>query len=129
MPKAQLKLAPAEDEEKVDESKFAFAGELGDQTTEAVCVGLLMEAEMIKARMDRDKQRLDELKGELLPIIKAFSIGGLRHGRIGLAYYGMRSKKYLDKLKLIENGVDPELISNSYSQGREYEDVRFVPFK
>lgn len=90
---------------------------------------LLDEALEIRLRYDRDGERLDEIQSELIEIVRAYELPGVRRGRIGLLYNGERSNKYLDKGLLIENGVSPEVIAKSFKDTKMFSDARLVVLK
>jgi hypothetical protein len=87
---------------------------------------LLSEAQELKARIDKDSERLGDIKEGLSSICSAFELAGLRWGAIGLVYSGMSTKKTLDKALLLENGVTAEVIKNSYKEGKPYINARFI---
>ena len=91
-------------------------------------IDLLEEGNLIKASIDRESQRLDEIKDELLLIQEELELPGFRNGRNCFAATWRDGKRSLNKELLIENGVTPEQIQAGYKQGEGYwsKDLKFL---
>lgn len=120
--------AEPEEEEKVDTSKIPLVTTAlaDDDTLAEICQDLLNEAEKLKIRYDEDAQRLKDIRTELGVYTEAYKIPGLRWGGIAFSYSGWRSNKRLDTGLLLENGVSPEAIANSYKETKPFIDSRFI---
>jgi hypothetical protein len=134
MPKANVKTKPEpveEDEESTSlVSKLPEPSTICDRPTERACIELLTEAQTIRTRLDIDTSRLAELKQLMLDITTAWSLPGVRYKQIAFCNYGTRpGRKSLNKMKLIENGCDPEIIKLSFVEGEPYIDARFMKTK
>jgi hypothetical protein len=114
-----------EDEKPVTGESLPLVSVLDKGTMEAA-KKLLTEAQELKARMDKESERLGEIKEALVGICSAFELAGLRWGQIGLVYNGLSSKRTLDKGLLLENGVTADQIKASYKEGKPYVNARFI---
>jgi hypothetical protein len=92
-----------------------------------LAVETLKEAAELQARHAADSQRLEELKSVLANVSEAFSLPGMRWGNTGFEYRGKRRNKILSKERLLEHGVSPEIVADSYALTKEFIDCRFVP--
>lgn len=121
-------LATAEPEEdKVDISKIPLVtAVIDDPPLVDLCKGLLAEAEAAKRRVDADSKRLTEIRAELGIYAACYELPGMKWGGISLSYSGERTNKRLDKGLLIENGVSPETIAQSYKETKPFIDSRFI---
>lgn len=113
---------------KAERSKLPLVSVINDQPTMEHARALLEEAAKIKKRNDEDAERLKEIRLELADLADAYNLPGMRHGSIGLQYNGKRSNMVLDRAKLVENGVDPEIIKASLAPTKEFVDCKFVDF-
>jgi hypothetical protein len=127
---------PVADDENEDEETKTVTSQLpspenaiSDLPTRDVTIELLNEAAEINERKTADEARMKEIKEQLINIAQAFELPGVKTNRCGFMYLGMRSKRTLDKKLLIENGVSPEVIKESYKESKPYADARFVPVK
>jgi len=121
------KPAKAEEaEEKVDSSKLPLVSVIDDKVTLDRCIQLLKEADKLKARSDDDGARLKEIREELGSYAAAFDLPGMRYGNMALVYSGERSNKRLSVELLIENGVSPEVIAQSYKETKPFTDIRLL---
>lgn len=127
---------PIGDDENEDEETKTVTSQLpspetaiNDLPTREITIELLNEAAEINERKTADEARLKDIKDHLILISQAFEIPGVKTNRFGFMYLGMRSKRTLDKKLLIENGVSPEVIKESYKDSKPYADARFVPVK
>ncbi len=64
------------------------------------------------------------IKEAIAGVFKIYGIPGLQDGAVAVYYYGAKTKKTLNKFKLLENGVTVEQIMASYSESAPWEDVR-----
>ncbi len=64
------------------------------------------------------------IKEAIAQAFRTYGIPGLQDGAVAVYYYGAKTKKTLNKLKLLENGVTVEQIMASYSESAPWEDVR-----
>jgi len=119
---------PPEDDPNAG-SKLPSVSVIDDQDAMDACVEMLQEAEDLKRRSEDDLARLKEIRTELSVYSEAYDLPGMRWGKIGLIYNGMRKKLTLDKAKLLENGVTAEQIGMSYKESDEFVDARFVNLK
>lgn len=125
MPKPKLKPPPREDEEEKPPS-LADIREAADPQTAKEVAALLAEADVIQLRMKEDQARQNDIKAALIVMIEAWEWPkGVRSGRFGLEYHGWKTKRTLDVQKLLENGVDPEVIKGSYSESKPFVSSRF----
>lgn len=90
---------------------------------------LLDEALKVKLRHDKDADRLKEITDELIAIVRGYELPGVRNNGIGLLYNGERSNQYLDKGLLLEHGVAPEVIQQSYKPTKVFSDARLMLLK
>lgn len=126
--KPPAKAPPADPEEsEVDVSKIPLVtAAIDDVVLIDLCKELLNEAETTKRRVDTDNARLTEIRGELGVYADCYKLPGMKWGGISFSYTGLRSNRRLDKGLLIENGVDPELIAQSYKDSKPFIDSRFI---
>lgn len=112
---------------KAQTSKLPLVSVIDDRPTMDLAKETLQEAIEIQARQKQDKERLDELKATMINIAVAYGLPGMKWGRCGFEYRGERSNKTLSKERLLEHGVDPEIIADSYEPTKAFIDCRFVP--
>lgn len=86
---------------------------------------LLTEGHQLKKVMTEADERLKEIKSELAQIQLANDLPGLRYNGLCFMAIEREGKRSLSKEMLIDNGVDPETISNSYKAGNSYVESRF----
>ena len=136
MPKPVTASQPAEEEAEsgskrryhADSSKLPLVSRIDDAITMEEAADLLREANELVDIKTTAVARLAAIQTRLIEIADAFSLPGMRFGRIGFYYGGEKTRSSLDKRKLIENGVDPELIAACYSDSKPFPDARFIPF-
>jgi hypothetical protein len=111
-----------------DNSKLPGVDAIDDQASQERAAELLQLAAQYKDQADEAADQLDLIRAELTALSIGFGLSGVRDNRIGFYYNGRKSSKRLQVGKLLENGVSPEVISASYVEGDEREDVRIVRF-
>lgn len=85
---------------------------------------LLERGHEIKERMDSLEKQLREVKDALVGISQGYGMEkGFRYGGLA-ASISQKSRATLSKELLVENGVDPDVISKSMKEGEPYWEVR-----
>jgi hypothetical protein len=110
-------------------SKLPEITAIDDKTTQERAAELLRLAAQYKEQYDTASDQLDDIRKELTAVATGFNLPGMRDASIGFYYNGRKSSRTLSVAKLLENGVSPEAIRNSYEEGREWDDVRIVRLK
>lgn len=109
-------------------SSLPLVSVLADRTMLKSAKDLMKEGlELSKIQATADV-RLKEIKEELSILAAAHDLRGFRWGLSGFEYRGYATRKTLSKKRLVEHGVDPEIIKNSYEESKEYVDCRLVSF-
>lgn len=80
-------------------------------------INLLDEGHDLKARIDEMTARVEVIKNELLQIQIAHDLAGFRNGNLAFIGSYVKGRRSLSKDALLENGVTPEQIKNSYREG------------
>lgn len=112
----------------VSKSRLPLISVIDDQSTLNLARDLLIEAKEQDDKLYAATARLKEIKADLIDIAKGFSLPGFRHGDFGMDYLGTKTKKTLNKNRLIEKGVSPEDIADCYVDGKPFDDARFKRF-
>lgn len=89
---------------------------------------LLQEAEELSVEIASKAVRLEDIKTILLNVQNENEMNGIRHNNFAYVASFQDGKRTLNKEMLIENGCDPDIISNSYKTGdgfwkREFKSV------
>jgi hypothetical protein len=97
-----------------------------EQADMDLAIELMTEDVLYKEQEDAVVAARRDIKKELAAISQKYDVAGMRHGQLVTYYGGMKTKKTLSKTKLVENGVDLDVIEASYSESAPYPDVRVV---
>lgn len=106
--------------------KLPLVSVIPDQDYMAYATKLLQEAIDLKTQRDSAETRLKAIAAELHGINDAFGLPGCRWGKYAMYDNGFKTRQVLSRDKLVENGVDPELIAASFTESNEFLDYRFV---
>lgn len=126
---AALDRAKAIKEKKVKEEESVvpeLTAAVDDTALLAHCSKLFKEASKLKRTVDEGDKRLKDIREELVGYAVAYQTNGFRFGDLTLSYSGYRTNQKLSVEKLIENGVTPEQIADSYVESKEFQDSRFI---
>lgn len=89
---------------------------------------LLTEAVPLKSAYDECEDRLRAIRARLFELAAELDTNGFKDDQIAFQYNGLRTRKTLSQIKLLENGVPIETIEASYTESDEYPDTKFVVF-
>lgn len=89
---------------------------------------LLKEAKSLKTRVDKDEDRLKEIKMALTEVAELHDLRGFRLGKVAFEYSGYQTRRSLDKGLLVENGCPPEAIDLSYKETEPFLSAKIVVF-
>lgn len=89
-------------------------------------VELLEQAISTKELFDEVEPKLDSLKKDLAGVCAGNDIPGFRHGTNAVCVDITPGRKMLSKDKLLEFGVDPQIIADSMVEGEPYYKVSLV---
>lgn len=83
-------------------------------------INLLSEGHALRKVISEADLRLKEIKSELTQIQLLNEMPGIRYGTLCFMAVERAGRSTLSKEKLIDNGVDPYIISQSMVQGQSY---------
>jgi hypothetical protein len=101
---------------------------IADRATVRKVNDLLEQAIRHKQAVEGNQEKLDECRKELAAIALGWETTGFRHGKIGIHVNGYKTRRSLSAKRLVELGVDPELIDKAYETGNLYLDARLVTY-
>jgi hypothetical protein len=101
---------------------------IADKATVRKVNDLLEQAIRHKQAVEGNQEKLDECRKELAAIALGWETTGFRHGKIGIHVNGYKTRRSLSAKRLVELGVDPELIDKAYETGNLYLDARLVTY-
>lgn len=88
--------------------------------SKARTIQLLTEAHQLRKVTAEAADRLTEIKSELTQIQILNDLPGLRYNQFCFMAVERTGRRTLSKEKLIDNGVEPEVIEASYAEGDPY---------
>lgn len=107
-------------------ASFPLTSVFEDQDVMDLANDILAEAKLLKARQAEIEAKLAELKQDMVQLVSASNLTGVRWGGFGFAYNGERARSTLSVQMLMENGVTKAQIDRSYKQSKPFVDARFV---
>lgn len=72
------------------------------------------------------KKARRDIKTALAAALRPHGLAGVRYGQVVVYYNGSKTRRTLNKLRLLENGVSVDQINASYAESEPWEDVRIV---
>lgn len=88
-------------------------------------IRLLEELDLVEETAKINKERADEIKEELGVIQSKAGLRGIQYHGLCFAEREMSGRKSLDKMLLIENGVEADTIEASMKTGKPFVERRF----
>lgn len=85
---------------------------------------LLLEGHQLRTVLQEAEERLKEIKSELSTIQLLNELPGLRYNQYCFMAVERNGRASLSKEKLIDNGVPPEVIAASMTQGSSFVEMR-----
>lgn len=128
MPTEQTTTEPKERLRSASRSTLPTASLISDSEVFKDSVRLLKEAVKLQAQISTAEDRLKEIKEHLAATCEAYNLKGMKYGLSGFEYRGYTARSVLSKEALLEAGVDPQIIADSYRKGNDFLDARFVVF-
>ena len=92
-------------------------------------ISLLEEGWQLEQEIQQKEARLEEIKAALQVTCNEYDLKGVKNNGIGFLVSWVKGRKTLSREKLLENGVLPKVISDSYNQGEGYYKRMFVEVK
>lgn len=111
-----------------ENSNLPLVGTIQDKYVTKLVNKLLTEAREHTINKLAAESQIKTIKQQLAEIAADLSMPGFKNNLVGYEYRGLKSRETLSKAKLVENGVDPQIIKASYVQGKSYIDARIIPF-
>jgi hypothetical protein len=111
-------------------AKFSFktlpeVREVAELKSRKRIIALLTKLAELDLEMKANKTRMDKTKDELETLQNETGMIGFRFEKLCFISREVPGKKTLDKMALIENGVEPEVIEKSMKTGKSYIEHRF----
>ncbi len=119
-----MKAAPDEDLQPIAGLGVIHTLEEVNQT-----ISLLEEGWRLEQEIKEKAARLDQIKAALQVTCNEYNIGGVKNNGIAFTTTWVKGRRTLSREKLLENGVPPQVISDSYTMGEGYYRRMFVEIK